>query len=130
MSGIETAGLILGAIPLIITALENYKKIYRGTVSWKHFRREFIQYQNEITIQTTFFSANIEYLLTSVTCTPSELRALLDEPAGPLWSEPRIEEKIRERLPSSFKTYMVLVSSVNSIIEEIMLDLNLVEGNV
>ena len=37
MSGIEVAGLILGAVPLIISALEHYKKTRE---TWRNFRQK------------------------------------------------------------------------------------------
>lgn len=36
MSGIDIAGLILGAVPVVIAALEHYKTLHRKTWSFKH----------------------------------------------------------------------------------------------
>jgi len=39
MSGIEVAGLLLGAFPLIISAMEHYEDIKKPTVIWWKIRR-------------------------------------------------------------------------------------------
>lgn len=41
MSGIKVAGLILGAFPVVISALEGYRKAFKPLKSWWKFQRTF-----------------------------------------------------------------------------------------
>ena len=41
MSGIEVAGLVLGAWPVVMEALEGYRETFRTLKSWWKFQRTF-----------------------------------------------------------------------------------------
>ncbi|RPA85648.1 hypothetical protein BJ508DRAFT_411662 [Ascobolus immersus RN42] len=130
MSGFEVAGLILGGIPLLLEALDRYKELYRGTKSWLRFRSSFRKYHQEVTIQLTSFSENLEELLESIVCSDYELQLLLDNPGGSPWEDPRIEDKLRQLLPRSYESYMSLIADVNEIIAKIEDDLEMVDGKI
>lgn len=41
MSGIEVAGLVLGAFPIVVEALEDYRELFGALKSWWRFQRTF-----------------------------------------------------------------------------------------
>lgn len=41
MSGIEIAGLVLGAFPVVIEALESYRNAFTALKNWWEFQRTF-----------------------------------------------------------------------------------------
>lgn len=46
VTGVETAGLVLGSLPFIIAALENCGNVVRPTrefISWRKYRRKLVQ---------------------------------------------------------------------------------------
>jgi len=46
MSGVEIAGFVLAAFPLLISAGEHYREGFEPLVKWKKFRTDFISFIN------------------------------------------------------------------------------------
>lgn len=63
MSGIEIVGLLLGTIPLVISALEHYDDIIDPTRAFVKFQGELDRAIRELRNQHTLFEQSIEMLL-------------------------------------------------------------------
>ena len=51
MSGIEVLGLVLGFVPLFITAIEKYEHGYGILTEWIEFRTEFCDFSSRFRLQ-------------------------------------------------------------------------------
>ncbi|CAK7229613.1 hypothetical protein SBRCBS47491_007309 [Sporothrix bragantina] len=124
MSGIEIAGLILGSIPLAISAMEHYAD---GVSTLKRYQR----YRHELTVLINILKTERVKLLN--TCdkllvglaAPSQIEAMLDEPFGPLWREPRLQTAIQMRLWRSHGVFQTTISDVYAAIKEMFHKLGL-----
>lgn len=104
MSGFEIAGAVLGAIPLVISALESYKN---GVLLIQRYR----SYENEI--QLLIRNINIERVRLQNVCEKlldglapsSQIDAMVENPGGGLWMDEEIQKKIRARLWRSWDVF-------------------------
>lgn len=119
MSGIEVAGLALGALPLIIQAI----KVYAGGVSTveRYFKYEIPlrDLHRAVEAEYVIYQNTCEELLNSVVEDNEDRAALLDQPGGPGWKRPELEAALRERLSRSYPAYIGTMESMMRIVSEI-----------
>lgn len=124
MSGVEVAGLILGAIPLLIAGLENYEDgLGKVKAFWK-WEDELSHAIRKLWYHYTSYELSIRVLLASIT-SESELEAMLSDPSSKLWGDPDIEGRLQERLSTAYKPYIYTISEIEEALEEIAKSLNL-----
>jgi hypothetical protein len=63
MSGIEVAGLVLGAFPIAIWGLEHYCDVARRMGFWYEIRSNYQRTSNELKFHYLSFERNLEQLL-------------------------------------------------------------------
>jgi hypothetical protein len=130
ITGVEIAGLVLGAFPLIISALEHYKEGFETLQDWWRFRAEFVGFIHEIGRQSVLFSENLEELLRPLVVSDAEMDALLQDPGGRAWNDPDIEIRLQERLPQSYGWYQCTIDDMNTIMEKLKAKLGIQKGQV
>lgn len=121
MSGIELAGLVLGAFPIILNGLEFYRKGFEPLDEWWQFRTHFIAFTDDVRHQMMKYNENMIRLLDPITiCTDGDkLAALLMIPNQ---NDPEfdLEEILKGRLASELDRFLRIVQRMH----EIMLALN------
>ncbi|KAL9580258.1 MAG: hypothetical protein Q9203_006375 [Teloschistes exilis] len=127
MSGIEIAGLVLGAIPLVISALEHYEDIIGPTKTFFKFQGELDCAIRELRNQHTLFEQSIEVLLRPIT-TDQQLSEMIDNTKSKLWQDPDIEQELRSNLGTAYASYMRTVSDIQMIMIGIAMKLDNVHG--
>ncbi|MCJ1464449.1 hypothetical protein MMC07_003062 [Pseudocyphellaria aurata] len=119
MSGIEFAGVVLAAFPLLISALEHYREGFEVLEDWWRIRKEYKKCKQNLNIQMVFFQANLEELLRPLVRDEDELSLLLAEPGGDRWLDRELEQGCKERLPKSYEIYSDIITEVNDITEKL-----------
>ncbi|KAK6331780.1 hypothetical protein TWF718_002321 [Orbilia javanica] len=127
MSGIEIAGLVLGAIPLVISALEHYEDIIGPTKAFFKFQGELDHAIRELRVQYTLFEQSMEVLLRPIT-TDHQLNDMIDNSNSNLWQDPDIEEELRKNLGRAYPSYMSTVDRIQSIMTRIALKFDNING--
>ena len=105
MSGIEVAGLILGAVPLIIAALEQYKKT-RETIYL--FRRKALYIDRLIDAleeQRVLIESDLNQLLRAAGIESDEVAAAGATSCHDLLQDPDIATEIAQYLGQTFQPY-------------------------
>lgn len=102
MSGIEIAGLVLGAFPLLIFALESYRESSEVIGNWYRIQRPYRHSVRTIGIQEVQFERNLERFLLPLVVDDAEFKVLMEDPAGKGWEDPDLESRLRTRLPGSY----------------------------
>lgn len=123
MSGFEIAGVVLGSIPIAVSALEYYVKslgILQNFRSYKRLLKSLI-----LALKTEHINLqNIcEKLLVGIapqTC----IEEMIREPFGKLWSEQGINDKLRLRLWTSLSIFNERIQDIKLAIDEVMEKLN------
>lgn len=127
MSGIEIAGLVLGAIPLVISALEHYEDIIGPAKTFFKFQGELDCAIRELRNQHTHFEQSIEVLLRPIT-TDQQLSEMIDNTKSKLWQDPDIEQELRSNLGTAYASYMRTFSDIQMIMIGIAMKLDNVHG--
>ncbi|KAF2786117.1 hypothetical protein K505DRAFT_290273 [Melanomma pulvis-pyrius CBS 109.77] len=123
MSGIELAGLALGAFPILIHALESYREGAEVLKDWWHIQRAYKKCKHDLNYHRTIFEGNIERLLLPLVVDDDELTDLMGDPAGEAWEDEELEKRLKERLPNSYNLLLDIVGSTNSIMESLKKEL-------
>ncbi|OMP81792.1 hypothetical protein BK809_0006100 [Diplodia seriata] len=119
MSGIEVAGLVLGALPLIIHAITVYadgvstvERYFKYEIPLRNLHRaleaEYVIYQN-----------TCEELLNGIVEGNEQRAALLDKPGGPDWAKPALEERLKQRLSRAYTAYIGTMKSMKDTVSGI-----------
>lgn len=116
MSGVEVAGLVLGSIPLILACLEFYADGIAVTKRYWRYREEFKSLIIELRTEHTMCTNSIQMLLTGVV-RKQDMAEFLACPCGEKWKEVKFEKKLKERLGSTYESYMDTIGQMNDTAE-------------
>ncbi|KAL9059844.1 MAG: hypothetical protein Q9162_000914 [Coniocarpon cinnabarinum] len=100
MSGLEIAGLVLGAFPVVVQLMNGYKKGCQPLGAWLRFRKTFTKLENGISYQETALDTNLRILLNPLVDDDDELEKLVGElkAGGAARKDPDLEEALQRRL--------------------------------
>ncbi|KAI9894521.1 MAG: hypothetical protein M1814_001875 [Vezdaea aestivalis] len=118
MSGIEIAGLALGAFPVFLKALEGYRKSAELLENWWQIQRAYKKCKHDIEYHQTIFQQNIERLLLPLVG-DEELKGLMDDPGGRAWSSSDLESKLKSRMPKSYAPFVEIMHEFNSFMDSL-----------
>lgn len=127
MSGFEVAGLVLGAIPLVITAFEVYYDTVSKVDKWRKYGREVGKISRSLRLEQARLQSICEKLLSGLV-PMTDIDVMMKDPHGPLWKAKGLQDKMSIRLWNSGKDIMAAIEDINSAIQEIMKKLKLVGG--
>ena len=113
MSGIELAGIVLGAFPLLISALEHYRESAEVLEDWWQIKKEYKKCKNEIKVQELAFENNLERFLLPLIVDDHDIAALIADPGGEKWKDPDLEFELKARLPKSYELFLDTISDIN-----------------
>src|SRR5579859_8000035 len=129
VSGIETAGLVLASFPVVISAIDVYRKGLKPLMTWIRYRKQVIEMSSALGCQYVVFQNNIQRLLDPIVGTDNAMMKRLLECSGinySDWESPALIEKLKERLSGSYSSYMETVSRINEILKELETALGIV----
>ncbi|KAI4702762.1 hypothetical protein J4E89_010296 [Alternaria sp. Ai002NY15] len=124
MSGIEVAGLVLGALPLIIQAITSYKEgldPIKGFLKWD---KELPKLIRKLGAQHDQFNQTIQILFGSITTDAEWLKMSTDPRASlELWKSK--ETALQEKLQNTYKSYQNTMTEIARIMTKIASKLDL-----
>lgn len=129
VTGIETAGIVLGTLPLIISALEHYAEGVETIHKWWRYKRELASLRRILDAEYIRFLNTCEELLVGLV-PDAALAALLDNPGGAGWFDPDIDRKLRLRLRKSYPSYLETVTDMFDVMSVLERKLELENGKV
>lgn len=127
MSGFEIAGLVLGAIPLVIGAFQVYSDTFNKVDKWKRYAREVGRISRSLRLEQARLESICEKLLSGLVPV-TDIEAMMKDPRGPLWKAKGLHDKMAIRLWKSGNDIMAAIEDINRAIDEIKVKLNLVDG--
>lgn len=117
MSGIEIIGIVLGAIPLLISGLEHYaegadtiRRVYRAG-------REFRILKQQLDDENLLFRNTITILLEECVDIETQVK-LMDDVEGTIWKQPAVQYALETRLGDSYISYLRQVHSIRVSLDE------------
>lgn len=118
MAGIETVGLVLGILPLIISAAEHYEDVFTPFKRYRKFAPELQIFQQQIGTQKTIFRNECHLLLASFTCRQIA-QTMLKDAKHPSWIDSSMDEKLVEQLGDSASTCKIIIEQIESKLSEV-----------
>ena len=125
MSGIEVAGLVLGAFPLALSALGKYRETAETLAIFWKIRREYKAWTQNLNICKLVFEQNIEEFLLPLIVDDEELDELIKQPGGEKWRDPELEGRLRQRLPKSYDLYLEIIDRIHDVMKDITRELGI-----
>lgn len=123
MSGIEIAGLVLGAFPLLIQALESYREGAEVLSDWWNIKRAYKKCRQDLSYHQLLFEGNVEQFLLPLVVDDDDLKALMANPGNAGWRDPNLEARLRDRLPKSYSLFLDIIGDINSLMKGLSVEL-------
>lgn len=114
---------MLGAFPLLISALEHYRQSVEVLDDWWQIKKEYTKCKNEVKIQELAFEGNLERFLLPLVVDDDEVAMLIAEPGGSCWKNPVLEEILKGRLPKSYDLFVDTISDIKVTMEDLKREL-------
>ena len=133
MSGFEVVGVVLGGLPLIISALEHYAKgvmhfesskghsqlttlVQATTInSMVQYETVFLDIHVNLTAAMTIFKQSCEEVLRGIHLPDTQFRNLVEEQIG--WDNQDLRGKLQKRLKTDFHSFEVFVERLRERID-------------
>ncbi|RYP64022.1 hypothetical protein DL769_006802 [Monosporascus sp. CRB-8-3] len=116
VTGVETAGLVLGAIPLVLAGLEFYAKGIAVTKRCFKYREQFQNLIRELRTENTICTNSINLLLVGVV-NQKDMADFLADPCGERWKEAKFDQRLKQRLGASYDSYMATIDELGKAAE-------------
>ena len=130
-SGIEVAGLVLSAFPLVVKGLTAYVDGVRAMNYWKRYTWELRGYARRLRTQRIWYIKTLELLFDGVVKSEKEIAALIEDPVGPLWREEKYTENLIARLDHCYDHFLETLGSMMASLEKLADRLGIdADGNV
>lgn len=124
MSGFEVAGIVLGSIPIVVSALEFYVKGVGTMGRWRRFTLELETLILKLETEEAKLQNVYEKLLRDIV-SDDQIEPMLKDPFGLLWREPGTVARIRRKLWRHPKLFEENVRRMNEAMEEMKQKLNI-----
>ncbi|KAJ3537898.1 hypothetical protein NM208_g6132 [Fusarium decemcellulare] len=125
MSGFEVAGVVLGAFPIAITALEKYREAARRVNLFYTIRREHKKCRDDLVFYHLLFKNNLRRLLLPLVVDDDQIEELLATPGGPGWKGKELDDLLRKRIKNGYMLYFEYIAEMKRIMDELNRELAL-----
>lgn len=119
MSGIEVAGIALAVFPIVVKGLGQMMEGIEDIRRWNNYKRELEKYADRLITARVFFKDTLFRLLNDIVPSDLDFDLMIAEPMGPLWKKPIYEEKLRDRLDQSYKSYLKTIEGLAEGVEKL-----------
>ena len=119
MSGIEAAGLVLGALPLVIAAVKQYQESAEVLESFWKYQRKYQKCMRELEYLQLAFSLNLKELLLPLICDDGQITSLMSDPGGPAWQGEELERKLQDRLSTAYDLYIYSMEDIKEVMQKL-----------
>jgi hypothetical protein len=110
------AGLVLGVIPLLISAVENYEVTFQPFVTYRRYAKEVLRFTAKLETQRAIFHNECELLLQAV---GQSLPDILRDPNHPARSDEQLSKRLQELLGSSYGTCVLILGLIKDTLDEV-----------
>ena len=116
MDPVTTAGLVLGVIPLLISAAENYEVTFQPFVTYCRHVKEVQRFTAKLDAQRAIFHNECQLLLRGV---GQNLTDILGDPNHPSRNDEALSTRVQELLGSSYTTFISTLNLINETLKEV-----------
>lgn len=127
VTGVETAGLVLAALPIIFRAFEGYKKGCEPLREWRHLPRVLRAVIQRFEVLQLFLQDHIRKLLSPLLNGKDEIEALCQDLNSPKWKSPSLDKALHRHLGNArFEKYFETITNTYESMRRVLeiLDVN------
>ncbi|MCJ1431580.1 hypothetical protein MMC27_000934 [Xylographa pallens] len=133
MSGIEVAGLVLGAYPVLILTAQALHAGFRELQNWREFRSRFEDFSYSLEVEESCYRNILRDLLCCgpdpyMQCQDTDI--LLNDPKHVRWYSEELVNKLEHRLGDDYKICVVTLGKMAKAIEELHKLLDIHHGQI
>ncbi|KAI4945161.1 hypothetical protein J4E91_008138 [Alternaria rosae] len=130
MSGLEVAGVILGAFPLLLSGIEHWRDVAKVGDLYRHIRKHYKKCQRDVQFHEIIYKNNLRELLVPLTENAEEVAGLVADPGGQGWGDAALQKRLEGRLNESYHLYQSIITEMNDVVKEFSRELRLDKGNI
>ena len=130
MSGIEIAGLVLGAFPVVLSCLESYREGFEPLEDWWNFRTHFIAFTDDVRHQMMRYNENLIRLLDPIITDSETLTVLVGYANDPRWTDGSLSGPLEQRLASEHGRFLRIIQRMECDIGELKKLMGMRDDNV
>lgn len=124
MSGIEVAGIVLGAFPLLLAAFEYRKDFLKAKNLLLKWDVAYGNSLNDVKDEQLLFRQTMIMLLCPLAdediLLDEELETLLTHPGGTGWRVENVQTALQSRLGDAYERYLGLMQEINLLLMEVL----------
>ncbi|ORY05494.1 hypothetical protein BCR34DRAFT_434319, partial [Clohesyomyces aquaticus] len=109
-------GLVLGAFPISLHALDSYRQGADVLKDWWRIQRAHKRCKQDLSYHRILFEENVERFLLLLVVDEDELKTLIDDPAGEAWEAQDLEQKLKARLPKSYGIFLEIIRAKKELV--------------
>ncbi|KAK2053278.1 hypothetical protein LY76DRAFT_629598 [Colletotrichum caudatum] len=120
----EIAGLVLGAVPLLISAIEHYEDLVEPMVAFVKWKGQLSKVTRRLLMGHTAYEQNMRLLLKQVVSN-EDLVDMIGNPQSDDWKSERLVRDLREKLGSAYQPAFSTVQEIADIMVIVAANLNI-----
>ncbi|RFU25885.1 hypothetical protein B7463_g10452, partial [Scytalidium lignicola] len=113
-----TLGIVLGVLPLLISALEHYDDVLRPFKRYRNFDVELKRFKDDLYSEQAIFHAESMLLLTQVT-SPEIAAAMVKQYDHPSWKDAKLENDLSKSLGTLCDACTNVITSIKDDLQRI-----------
>lgn len=127
VTGIETAGIALAILPLVVNQLDAYVqgietlKLFRT----RRYRRLFDEYSTELGNQHAILLNTLEQSLEGLVHYDDEISDLINNPHGSLWKDASFQARLAKKLDRNYGAFTRTMTDLSILLETLSRKLGL-----
>ncbi|KAF4880732.1 hypothetical protein CGCSCA1_v000446 [Colletotrichum siamense] len=120
----EIAGLVLGAVPLVISALEHYQEFVDPAVAFFKWRGELSKVILRLVTERATYDQNLRLMLARIV-SHDELDRMVEDPQDHLWTSRELLLDLKSELSRAYGPCMALVKEMEAVMVTIAAGLDI-----
>lgn len=127
MSGLEVAGVVLGALPILVKALEQYAQGVRTIRKLWHYKYELETHSLALRAELAIFQNVLTWVLAGF-ASPTKIEELISSPESAVWKDDSLVSALQDRLGTSTVVFVDIMSDLDQALKDFKARLGLDEG--
>lgn len=130
LTGVETAGLVLAAFPLVLDGLSRWLEGLDKVKRWRRIHRQLKNYKIRLQSQRVTYQNTLEWLLVGIVEAGEDIAAMLAEPRGKVWNKAKYDHLLQRRLDRAYDSFFETLKYMFTTLGEIEKKLGIEAGSV
>ncbi|KAJ9607842.1 hypothetical protein H2200_007921 [Cladophialophora chaetospira] len=126
-TGIETAGIVLAILPMIVNQLDAYAQGVENLKGFRtrRYRRQFEEWSTRLGTQHAILLNTLEQTLDGLLEHDDDISELIQNPRGPMWKDPAFQKKLAKTLDRNYIAFIRTMADLSMLLETLSRDLGL-----